>query len=95
MVQAESLDLGPTRSVPGQRPQMAPSSSEGGQPVTESTKVTLPDTGFDLGQHVEQIERRFISQALEKTGGKKAKAAELLGMTFRSFRYYMKKYDLG
>ena len=48
-----------------------------------------------LGQHVEQIERRFISQALEKTGRKKAKAAELLGMTFRSFRYYMKKYDLG
>ncbi len=55
----------------------------------------LPATGFHLGEHVEQIERRFISEALEKTGGKKAKAAELLGMTFRSFRYYMKKYDLG
>ena len=94
VVQAESLDLGPTLSVSGQRHQIAPS-SDSGRPVTQTTADTLPETGFDLGQHVEQIERRFITQALEKTGGKKAKAAELLGMSFRSFRYYMKKYDLG
>ena len=95
VVQAESLHLGLTPSVSGQRHQIAPSSSTSGRPVTESTTDTLLETGFDLGQHVEQIERRFITQALEKTGGKKARAAELLGMSFRSFRYYMKKYDLG
>lgn len=48
-----------------------------------------------LGQHVKQIERWYIAQALEKTSGRKTKAAELLGMSFRSFRYFMKKYDLG
>ena len=95
VVQAESLDLGPTRSVSGPRHQIAPSLSKNGRRVAESVADTLPETGFDLGQHVEQIERRFITQALEKTGGKKAKAAGLLGMSFRSFRYYMKKYDLG
>ena len=91
-VQAESLDLGPTRSVSGQRLQVVSAPSTRGPRVTETGADTLPETGFDLGQH---IERGLITRALEKTGGKKSKAAELLGMTFRSFRYYMKKYDLG
>jgi two-component system response regulator PilR (NtrC family) len=33
-------------------------------------------------------------EALKRAGGVKVKAVELLGMSFRSFRYYMKKYDL-
>ncbi|MEO7275221.1 MAG: sigma 54-interacting transcriptional regulator, partial [Vicinamibacterales bacterium] len=50
--------------------------------------------GFDLEQHVQHIEREYIAEALRRAGGVKVKAAELLGMTFRSFRYYMKKYNL-
>ena len=33
-------------------------------------------------------------QALERAGGVQVRAAELLGMSFRSFRYYAKKYNL-
>ena len=33
-------------------------------------------------------------QALKRAGGVQVKAAELLGMSFRSFRYYVKKYNL-
>ena len=33
-------------------------------------------------------------KALERTGGVQTQAAELLRMSFRSFRYYAKKYDL-
>jgi two-component system, NtrC family, response regulator PilR len=54
----------------------------------------LPDAGFDLEQHVQHIEREYIAEALRRAGGVKVRAAELLGMSFRSFRYYMKKYDL-
>ena len=54
----------------------------------------LPDAGFDLEQHVQHIEREYIAEALRRSGGVKVKAAELLGMSFRSFRYYMKKYNL-
>jgi two-component system response regulator PilR (NtrC family) len=57
--------------------------------------ATLPDSGFDLEQHVQRIEREYIAQALRRAGGVKVKAADLLGMSFRSFRYYMKKYNLG
>jgi two-component system response regulator PilR (NtrC family) len=55
---------------------------------------SFPDNGFDLEQHVQHIEREYIAEALRRAGGVKVKAAELLGMSFRSFRYYMKKYDL-
>ena len=54
----------------------------------------LPDAGFDLEQHVQHIEREYIAEALRRAGGVKVRAAELLGMSFRSFRYYMKKYNL-
>jgi two-component system response regulator PilR (NtrC family) len=43
---------------------------------------------------VQDIEREYIAQALKRAGGAKSKAAELLGMSFRSFRYYVKKYNL-
>jgi two-component system response regulator PilR (NtrC family) len=54
----------------------------------------FPEGGIDLEQHVQHIEREYIAEALRRAGGVKVKAAEMLGMSFRSFRYYMKKYNL-
>jgi len=56
----------------------------------------LPDLGegFDLEARGEEFYRHYIALALERTGGVQVKAAELLGMSFRSFRYYVKKYNL-
>jgi two-component system response regulator PilR (NtrC family) len=56
--------------------------------------VELPDNGFDLEAHVQKIERGYLAEALQRAGGVQVKAAELLGMSFRSFRYYVKKYNL-
>jgi two-component system response regulator PilR (NtrC family) len=56
--------------------------------------VDLPDTGFDLEEHVRQIERSYLAEALRRAGGVQSRAAEILGMSFRSFRYYAKKYEL-
>jgi two-component system response regulator PilR (NtrC family) len=56
---------------------------------------SLPDKGFDLERHIQDLERDYIAEALRRSGGVKTQAAELLGMSFRSFRYYMKKYRLG
>ena len=33
-------------------------------------------------------------EALRRAGGVQSRAAEILGMSFRSFRYYAKKYNL-
>ena len=54
----------------------------------------LPASGFDLEAHVQQIERGYLAEALKRANGVQVKAAELLGMSFRSFRYYVKKYNL-
>jgi DNA-binding NtrC family response regulator len=42
------------------------------------TNRTLPDEGIDLRAAVEEFESHLIRQALEKTGGNKNKAAQLL-----------------
>ncbi|MFN8059702.1 MAG: sigma-54 dependent transcriptional regulator [Vicinamibacterales bacterium] len=55
----------------------------------------FPAQGFDLERHVQDLERDYLIEALKRAGGVKARAAELLGMSFRSFRYYAKKYNLG
>jgi two-component system, NtrC family, response regulator PilR len=59
-----------------------------------ATVEALPDSGFDLEAHVKEIERGYIAEALKRAGGVQVKAAELVGMSFRSFRYYVKKYNL-
>jgi two-component system response regulator PilR (NtrC family) len=54
----------------------------------------LPESGFNLEEHVEGLEKEYIAQALARAGGVQVKAAELLGIPYRSFRYYAKKYNL-
>jgi two-component system response regulator PilR (NtrC family) len=61
---------------------------------TSGPPDTLPASGFDLEAHVKEVERGYIAEALKRAGGVQVKAAELLGMSFRSFRYYVKKYNL-
>jgi len=68
--------------------------SVGARPVMATGSGHLPQEGFDLEQHVKDVERDYIAQALKRAGGVQVKAADLLGMSFRSFRYYVKKYNL-
>jgi len=76
-------------------PESLPATLRGGVPRNAGpANDALPEAGFDLEAHVKEIERGYISQALERAGGVQVRAAELLGMSFRSFRYYVKKYNL-
>ncbi len=64
---------------------------------TGSTKAFAPTTidlssGFDLDAHLAEIERSVLMRALEETGGVRKRAAALLQMSFRSFRYRLAKY---
>jgi len=64
--------------------------------ITKSTPPSLdiPEEGMDLNKVVEDLERAFIIKALEKTGGTKKKAADILGINFRAMRYKLAKYGL-
>ena len=54
----------------------------------------LLEAGFDLEQHVQGIEKEYIAEALRRANGVKKNAAELLGLSFRQFRYLLKKYEI-
>jgi len=54
----------------------------------------IPDGGVDLDDLIAEYEGQLISQALRKTGGVKKRAAELLGLSFRSLRYRLEKLGL-
>jgi two-component system response regulator PilR (NtrC family) len=64
--------------------------------AASATSAGLPDIneGFDLEALGEDFYRHYIALALERTGGVQTKAAEMLGMSFRSFRYYAKKFNI-
>ncbi|MDA3864924.1 MAG: sigma-54 dependent transcriptional regulator [Deltaproteobacteria bacterium] len=50
--------------------------------------------GIDLDQKMEEVEKQYILEALNKTGWNRTKSAEILGISFRSLRYRMSKLDL-
>ena len=50
--------------------------------------------GVSLDTILEEIERAYLVKALECTSGKKQEAAELLDISFRTFRYRMTKLGL-
>ncbi|SFF38418.1 Two-component response regulator PilR [Fontimonas thermophila] len=54
--------------------------------------ATSAHTGLE--QQIEDMERQAIREALRKTRYNKTRAAELLGMSFRSLRYRIKKLGL-
>jgi len=67
-----------------------------GELPTPSTNghAKIPEGGFDLEQYMQGTERAYILAALEASGGVGTQAAELLRMSYRSFRHYAKKYNI-
>ncbi len=71
---------------PGEMPVAAQQPNNGG--------MRIPEGGLDLVKHMEEMERAYIVAALEACGGVGTHAAELLKMSYRSFRHYSKKYNI-
>jgi len=57
--------------------------------------VELPEAGCNLDDVVGEVERRLLLAALERTGGVRTHAAQLLGVSFRSLRYRLQKHGIG
>jgi two-component system response regulator PilR (NtrC family) len=70
-------------SLPGREPTPeAPSAGPG--------RFPLPPQGINL----EEVERDFIVQAVERSGGVIAKAAKLLGLSYRTLQYRLDKFQI-
>jgi len=70
-------------------PSLAPVISIVPKPTTETLVTSL-----NLTVSVEALERRLISQAMERTGNNQVKAADLLQITRGTLQYKLKKYQL-
>ncbi|MCQ8104673.1 sigma-54 dependent transcriptional regulator [Methylomonas sp. SURF-2] len=65
----------------------------------EEDESTKPQRNFNadkmsLGSYLEDVEKKALAAALEENRWNKTAAAKQLGMTFRSFRYRLKKLGL-
>jgi two-component system, NtrC family, response regulator PilR len=72
----------------------------GAVPFTGEVQRELPatteaaDEPYSLEKHLERIEREAIEKALNESRWNRTAAAKKLGMSFRSFRYRLKKLGL-
>jgi two-component system response regulator PilR (NtrC family) len=65
----------------------------GSMGTTGITAGVLPD-GLDMEKYVADIERSLLQSALAQSNNVQTKAADLLKISYRSFRHLLKKYDL-
>ena len=62
--------------------------------ASNSTGMSFPAEGLDLENYVSGIERSLLQSALRQSNGVQTRAAEMLKLSYRSFRHLMKKYEI-
>lgn len=51
----------------------------------------IPEEGFDLERWIVDLKGHLMAQALDRSEGNRTKAAKLLGMSFRAYRYWIQE----
>ena len=62
--------------------------------LVQEKNIRIPEAGIDFESQVATIEKQYLQEALRVAGGVRTRAAELLHVSYRSFRHYAKKYNL-
>jgi len=64
-------------------------------PVSALDGIELADDELSVKKHSAVLEKRLIRLALERTGGNKTRAADLLELSSRALLYKIREYELG
>ncbi len=64
------------------------------RPPEQTYSCQISDDGVDIEDLVNNYERALLGEAMRKANGVKKRAAQLLGISFRSFRYRFEKLGL-
>ncbi len=76
--------------LPSERPKAkAAAASNGG-----SSTPTIPTDGLDMERYIADLEKNMILNALKQSHGVQTRAAEMLKLSYRSFRHLLKKYEI-
>ncbi|HMO01642.1 MAG TPA: sigma-54 dependent transcriptional regulator [Oligoflexia bacterium] len=95
-----ALVLGGDAILPEHLPENLSRAAQGINDVNNhlGTKIFIRDDlvfPVSLDEVLSEIEKHYLEVALVRTKGIKKRAAELLGMNFRSFRYRLQKFGIG
>src|SRR5579872_319519 len=92
---AVALELGEelTVELPVEKAKARAAAAGVGGVPTISAGAVLPD-GLDMEKYVADIEVSLLKSALAQSNGVQTRAADLLKISYRSFRHLMKKYEL-
>ncbi len=63
-------------------------------PARIAAAFDLPDEGFNLTAHLDQLEKTYLLEALHRTGGNQTRAAEILHLSVRSLRHLLDKHGI-
>jgi two-component system response regulator PilR (NtrC family) len=91
---AVALESGPEISVTVLPERVAASMGAAFAASASADSSELPPEGVDFEAVLAGTEKKYIKAALEKANGVRTHAAELLKISYRSFRHYAKKHDL-
>jgi two-component system, NtrC family, response regulator PilR len=91
---AVALESGPEISVSVLPDRVAGFASVPGAVVGTGEREPFPAEGVDFEQVIAATEKYYLQAALEKAGGVRTQAAELLKISYRSFRHFAKKHNL-
>jgi two-component system response regulator PilR (NtrC family) len=93
MERAVALESGAEISLPVLPDRIAGYSGVGAA-ATANGRLNIPAEGVDFEKEMADAERRYLQAALEKADGVRTRAAEILKITYRSFRHYAKKHNV-
>jgi DNA-binding NtrC family response regulator len=71
-----------------------PEHLRGSREESNFDQMTLPEEGIDLEEHLSDVRANLMRQALAMSGGQQKRAAELLRLSYRAFRYHAEKLGL-
>ena len=72
----------------------APQPTSSSSSPTDALRISVEDAYGDLEGYLDDVERQILSSALEKSRWNRTATAKLLGVSFRSLRYRLKKLGL-
>ena len=75
-------------------PAVLPRHILGGADSSTARSFRVTHEGVDLDAILGSVEKSLLTQALELTDGNRTAAAKLLGISFRSIRYRLEKFDM-
>jgi two-component system response regulator PilR (NtrC family) len=76
--------------LPSERPKAKAAAAANGGSVVPA----IPNDGLDMERYIADLEKNMILNALKQANGVQTRAAEMLKLSYRSFRHLLKKYEI-